>query len=150
LVDDRMTMANSLESRVPLLDRDLVEFSFTIPFHLKTNDPNGKYIFKKAMHGILPNEVLKREKRGFAAGIYEPYLKEGRELAKQVLPEGKLVKEGYIKKQYINKILSAVPNPKLTLHYGVIWNMLMAEIWYGIYIDGDAVKPTLDLNKIVY
>jgi len=150
LVDDRMTMANSLESRVPLLDKELVDFSFTIPVQYKTSDPNGKYIFKKAMKDILPKEVLKKEKRGFASGIYEPYLKEGRELAMQLLPEGRLVQQGYLKKDYINKILNSIPNPKLTLHYGVIWNMLMAEIWHGIYIDGDALRPTFNLEKIVY
>lgn len=150
LVDDRMSMAHSLESRVPFLDKELVEFAWSVPSSLKTKDPNGKYLLRKAMKDILPVKVLTKEKQGFAAGIYQPYLKEGRELATQILPGGNLVRDGYVKSEYVQKVLKAVPNPKLTLHYGVIWNLLMCEIWYGIYINGEPGNPTHDLNKIAY
>ena len=67
----------------------------------------------------------------------------------QMLPDGNLVKEGYIKKDYIEKILNEIPNPRLNLHYGALWNLLTCEIWYGMYIDGDIKRPRLDINKIV-
>lgn len=149
LVDDRMTMANSVESRVPFLDVVLTDFAFTIPTELKTRDPNGKYILKMAMKDILPREVLRKKKQGFASGTYEIYLNEGREMAENVLCEGALVKEGYIQRDYIEKILRAIPNPRLDLHYGVLWNLLVAEIWYDIYIDGDVRNPKLNLTDCV-
>ena len=63
---DRMSMAHSIEARVPLLDHKLVEFAATIPPEMKLKGKTTKYIFKKAMEGILPNEILYRPKRGFA------------------------------------------------------------------------------------
>jgi len=148
LVDDRMNMAHSLESRVPFLDKELVDFAFTIPTVYKTQDPNGKYILKKAMKDLLPKEVLCKKKQGFASGTYEVYLHEGRELMQQMLPEGNLVKEGYISGDYVNSVLTEIPNPKLNLHYGVLWNLLTCEIWHRMYIDGSMQTPVLDLNKI--
>lgn len=141
LVDDRMSMAHSVESRAPFLDAELVDFSFTIPTSLKTKDPNGKYILKMAMKDLLPREVLTKKKQGFASGTYDVYLKEGREMAENILCDGTLVKERHINKEYIEKILRAVPNPKLSLHYGVLWNLLVCEIWYRIYIDENVREP---------
>jgi len=149
LVDDRMTMAHSLESRVPYLDSTVVDFAFSIPTELKIRDPNGKYILKKALKDILPKQVIQKKKQGFASGTYEVYLKDGREMMQQMLPDGSLVKQGFIKKEYVEKILNAIPNPKLSLHYGVLWNMLTCEIWHRMYIDGDMKKPHFDMNKII-
>ena len=66
---DLMTMANSLEARVPLLDHELIEFVQTIPAELKLKGFETKYIFKKALEGIVPNEILYREKQGFGVPI---------------------------------------------------------------------------------
>ncbi len=147
-VDDRMSMAHSVETRSPLLDDELIEFSFTIPVHLKLKDPNGKYLLKRAMQPYLPERILKKEKWGFTMDIYETYLRELREYATQKLPEGDLVKEGYIKKSYIEKVLGELPNPRLSLHYGVIWNLLAFEVWHEIYIKGNVKKPSLNINKM--
>lgn len=62
---DRMTMANSLEARVPLLDSDLVELAFRIPSNLKIKNFNTKYIFKKTMLKTLPGVIVNRKKAGF-------------------------------------------------------------------------------------
>lgn len=149
LVDDRMSMAHSVESRAPFLDAELVDFAFTIPASLKTKDPNGKYILKMAMKDLLPREVLTKKKQGFASGTYDVYLKEGREMAENILCEGALVKERYINKEYIEKIVRAVPNPRLDLHYGVVWNLLVSEIWYGMYVNGDVKSPSTNLNMYI-
>ncbi len=55
------------------------------------------------------------------------------------------IDESDINKEYIERIVRAVPNPKLNLHYGVTWNLLACEIWYGMYINGDVrnLKPNL-------
>ncbi len=64
---DKMTMATSVEGRVPFLDHHLVEFAFQIPAHLKYRNGETKYILKKACEGILPHDVIYRTKMGFAA-----------------------------------------------------------------------------------
>lgn len=66
---DRMSMAHSLEARVPLLDHKLVEFAATIPPHLRLNGGSTKYIFKQAMRGILPDAIIDRSKQGFSVPL---------------------------------------------------------------------------------
>ena len=66
---DKMSMATSVEARVPFLDHQLVEFALTIPKELKYHNGETKYILKKAAEGILPHEIIYRKKMGFAAPI---------------------------------------------------------------------------------
>jgi asparagine synthase (glutamine-hydrolysing) len=66
---DRASMAHGLEVRVPLLDAELVNWACTLPPSLKLNGREGKYIFKKAMEGSVPDEILYREKMGFAVPL---------------------------------------------------------------------------------
>ncbi|HLF87141.1 MAG TPA: asparagine synthase (glutamine-hydrolyzing) [Nitrospiria bacterium] len=68
---DRMSMANSIEARVPYLDRRIVDFAIKIPTSLKIKGRSGKDILKKALSGILPEEILRRPKKGFAPPIGE-------------------------------------------------------------------------------
>ena len=63
---DRASMAHSLEVRVPLLDHQFMEYVATLPSNVKLRSGEGKYIFKKALNGIVPNEILYRPKQGFS------------------------------------------------------------------------------------
>jgi asparagine synthase (glutamine-hydrolysing) len=63
---DRVSMSVSLEVRVPLLDHRVVEFSAKLPAKLRVKDGKLKYIFRKAMEGLLPPEILARKKKGFS------------------------------------------------------------------------------------
>lgn len=74
---DQMSMACSIESRVPLLDHTLVEFAATIPDHLKLRGRTGKYIFKKAVEGLLPESIIYRKKMGFPTPI-KAWLRDGK------------------------------------------------------------------------
>ena len=62
---DQMSMATSIESRVPFLDHEFVEFSTRVPEHMKLRNGEGKYIVKKAIEGLVPNEIIYRKKMGF-------------------------------------------------------------------------------------
>ena len=66
---DRMTMAASVEARVPFLDLKFANFCYNLPDDLKIRSSNTKYILKKSMEGYLPNEIIYREKAGFALPI---------------------------------------------------------------------------------
>ena len=68
---DKMSMGVSLEARVPFLDHKLVEFSLGIPESIRIRNLTQKHILKKAMRGILPNEIIERSKQGFGVPIYE-------------------------------------------------------------------------------
>jgi asparagine synthase (glutamine-hydrolysing) len=82
---DRASMAVSLEVRAPLLDHKLIEFVATIPSDLKLRGRCGKYIFKKAMGPLLPPEILKRRKQGFAVPLNRWFREELRDLAHETL-----------------------------------------------------------------
>jgi asparagine synthase (glutamine-hydrolysing) len=66
---DRMSMANSLEARVPLLDHRLVEFACGLPASLRLRSGVGKYLLKRTLHGRLPPELLTRPKQGFGVPL---------------------------------------------------------------------------------
>jgi len=78
---DRASMAVSLEVRAPLLDHHLMELIAKIPSSLKLRGRTGKYIFKKAMAGVLPPEVLNRRKQGFAVPLATWFRTELRDVA---------------------------------------------------------------------
>ncbi len=68
---DKMTMATSVEARVPFLDHQLVEYAMSLPVDLKIKGETGKYILKRALEKVLPSDLLYRRKRGFGAPIRE-------------------------------------------------------------------------------
>jgi len=149
-VDDAMSMAHSVEGRYPFLDRELVEFAFTIPHEFKFNHKEGKYILKKAMKGLLPKRVLKKAKQGFGSNVGIRFSRELYELAKQLLPEGYIVRNGFIKKKYIEDVLSYRTSISLMKHYALIWSLIAFEIWYRIFIIPEEIhKPQLNINSIV-
>jgi asparagine synthase (glutamine-hydrolysing) len=73
---DRMSMAVSLEARVPLLDHRLVEFAATVPFHLKYNGGESKRLVKHALREVLPASLLRQRKRGFSIPIHRWFREE--------------------------------------------------------------------------
>jgi asparagine synthase (glutamine-hydrolysing) len=149
LSEDRVSMAHSLESRVPFLDTDLVEFVFTIPAHLKLKNGTTKYIFKKAMSNVLPDEILTKPKEGFGFEPSSLFKNSLKEYAEVFLSEENIRKRGYFKYDYIRQILNHKITPKLRWHYFFIMRLLAVEIWHRIYIDQDDLfRPKLDINDL--
>ena len=70
---DKMSMAVSLEARVPFLDHKFVELAMSIPQAVKTRNGVLKYILKKAVRGVIPDELIDRKKQGFGVPVYEWY-----------------------------------------------------------------------------
>jgi asparagine synthase (glutamine-hydrolysing) len=100
---DRASMAVSLEVRAPLLDHKLMETAARIPSHLKLNNGNGKYIFKKAIAGVLPRDILERKKQGFAIPLATWFRGELRELAEHSLL---CAEDGILNTAFLRKIWS--------------------------------------------
>lgn len=149
-VEDAMSMSQSLESRVPFLDNELVDFAFDIPPSLKIRDGKGKYILRKALQPILPMEVINKEKHGFGGSVFLQFKNEIADYAHQRLPDGNLVREKLIKRDYINEILNHKISPDLSKHYALLWNLLVFEVWYDIYIKPEKIKkPKFTMDKII-
>ncbi len=131
---DRMTMANSLEARVPLLDHELIEFVQTIPAELKLKDFETKYIFKKSLENLVPKEILYREKQGFGVPINEWINLQLKERIHSDLLEKKTLERGYFEEKYI-KVLLDEHAKKRRDHSHALWILWMLELWHRRFAD---------------
>lgn len=131
---DIASMANSLEARSPFLDHEFMEFVARIPSDLKLNSSITKYILKETLKGILPDEVLYREKMGFGVPIDHWFRNELRDMAYDIILSEKAISRGYFKKETIKRILDEHMSNKWNWH-NHIWNLLMLELWHRMFID---------------
>jgi len=98
---DKITMSTSVEGRVPFLDHRLVEFTMDIPMTWKVKGGEPKYLLKKALGGVLPDDVLYRPKMGFGAPMREWLRGDfGRQAESTVLGSG-LMDRGYFRRDWI-------------------------------------------------
>jgi asparagine synthase (glutamine-hydrolysing) len=155
-VEDGMSMANSIESRVPFLDNDVVDLSFKIPFKHKIYNIMdaergahiGKYVLRRAMKDTLPEEVFRKVKQGFGTDVFKTYTSEIKEFASSLLPNGHIVKDGLINGDYVRRVLNHYDSRNLLKHYCLIWSLVTMEIWYQMYVkDGDIRHPKLSVNS---
>ncbi len=133
-IEDRMTMANSLESRAPLLDKRLIELAFSMPREYKLQGGTTKYALRLAMKDTLPKEVFTKPKWGFAVNPYYQFRKDLKEYAEGIIDE-KILDQIGINKEIISKILTSKPNPKLRWYYNYLWNIVMLILWFRIFIE---------------
>jgi asparagine synthase (glutamine-hydrolysing) len=131
---DRMTMATSLEARTPLLDQELIEFVQNIPTELKLKGLETKYIFKKAMEGIVPHEILHREKQGFGVPINEWINLQLKDRIHETLSESKTLQRGYFDKKYIQTLLDEHHQNRRDHSYS-LWILWMLELWHRQFVD---------------
>src|SRR5262249_35916372 len=102
---DRMSMANSLEVRSPLLDHTLVEYIATLPASLKLRKGIGKYILRKLCGRMLPPCVLTKRKQGFAIPQEHWFQGELRGFAEEILLDSRTLARGYFRKDTLKKLL---------------------------------------------
>jgi asparagine synthase (glutamine-hydrolysing) len=146
LLEDRVSMANGLEVRVPFLDRELVEFAFSIPTSLKIKNNCPKYIFRKTMKGILPSKTITKKKWGFTFNPYFQFKKDLKKTAEEVLTKKRIEKQGFFNYGYIKKIIEYPPHPKLRWHYFMLWKLVGFQYWYEMFIKG---KSWQEVNEIL-
>ena len=135
MLTDRMTMATSLECRVPLLDEELVDLMLHMPASMKVRGRNLKYGMKMAMKGVLPESIIERRKRGFGAPM-------GAWLKGKLLPmteyflspekvrERGLFNETAVESMMNSHVQGADDNTDKVL------GLLNLEIWCRLYLDG--------------
>jgi asparagine synthase (glutamine-hydrolysing) len=143
---DRASMANSLEVRVPLLNRVFADYVLGLPLDLKLHNFTRKYIFREALRGRLPDEILMRKKHGFGMPVSKWLRGDLRELAGDLLSEDRLRRDGVFEPAYVQQLLAnhlagRQDNRK------PLWTLLVFQLWYDRYIAGgtDWVAPTADV-----
>jgi len=129
---DRASMAASLETRAPFLDHTLVEFLTRLPLDLKLRGQSGrwtgKYILKRAMRGVLPDDVIKRPKKGFGMPVAKWVKGELRPLVRDTLSPDRLRRRGLFNADYVQRLLDEHERG-VSDHRKLIWTLLMFELW---------------------
>ena len=138
LTEDRMSMANSVEERVPFLDLDLVKFGFTIPAKQKMRFNETKALMRKALQPHLPEKILRKKKWGFTFNPFLQYQKDLKTTAERILTRERIERDGIFNYDYIRAIFDAPPRPRMRWHYNFIWVLMGFYIWKQMYIDSNA------------
>jgi asparagine synthase (glutamine-hydrolysing) len=131
---DRASMAAGLEVRSPLLDRDVVEFSSRLPVSYKLRGFTTKYLLKKAARGLLPTEIIHRQKRGFGIPLAKWFAGELKEFMLDHLSQDRLQRQGIFHYPYVKQLI----DEQLAMthdHRERLWTLLVFESWYDRYLD---------------
>lgn len=137
LKTDRMTMAHSLETRVPYLDHRLVEFIFSLPSSMKLRRFTGKFIQRLAAGSVVPKEIINRRKHGFDVP-FEPFY----QLAKQVLSPTSVKSRAWFHPEKVQEILSHSDRYRYDKK---ILALLMLELWARVFLDKSQFLISSDL-----
>jgi asparagine synthase (glutamine-hydrolysing) len=146
LLTDRMSMAVSLECRVPLLDHELVELAARIPERVKMRDGRLKHVMKAALADLLPRDILERKKRGFGAPM-GAWLKQGlKPLLHDVLSPASVERRGLFRHAAIAKLVADHEANRIDGTDRLL-ALLNFEIWARIYLDGRPAAEVADELK---
>ena len=134
---DKMTMAASLEARVPFLDKELVSWASSIPTNLKLKNNIEKYILRLAVKNILPPEILKRKKQGFSTPVSHWLKRDLAEISGEILDKlskrNDLINPNYIKNVKKNRFKWYFTTR--------VWNLIMFELWYETFFENTTLNP---------
>ncbi len=154
VVEDKLSMAHSLETRVPFLDNDLVSFALKVPSQYKlpfvngvspveenvvgaktrffAQSNSGKHIFRQAMRGIVPDEILDRKKQGFSPPDQSWYRGPTMVYLRGVLLDDRTLSRGFFNPETIRRIVHEHTEGKIN-HRLLLWSLLSFEWWNRIF-----------------
>ncbi len=146
--NDKMSMASSVEVRVPFLDRELAEYvAWNVPPKLKLKGffrPTTKYIFRKAMKDVLPREVLSQPKAGFAAPIDYWLAHDLKEMTDDLLTGSRIRERGLFRPEAVRGFVDQ--HRRGTQDWSMqIWQFLTLELWMQTFLDSSAPHMMTDL-----
>jgi len=136
---DQMSMAASVESRVPFLDHKLVEFAARLPNSWKLSGWTTKRILREAMKGILPEAILNRPKMGFPVPFSSWTRGPWNDVARDVLLDRRSLERGIIDGAAVETLLDDHADGR-TEGGDRIWSLLNLELWYRTFIDKQGVQ----------
>ena len=125
---DRASMAVSLETRAPFLDRDVMEFAWRLPMHMKLRDGKGKWILRQLLDRHVPRALIERPKMGFGIPLDDWLRGPLREWAGDLLAEDRLRREGYLRPEPITRTWLAHLRGEGSFGYR-LWSVLMFQAW---------------------
>jgi asparagine synthase (glutamine-hydrolysing) len=137
---DIAAMSNSLETRAPFLNHELVEFAARIPPHQRIWGREGKALLKKALETYLPNECLYREKMGFSVPVAHYIQHEVSATVRELLLGPRFQARNLVRPAFVEKMLDLHISGRED-HGTRLWALTMLELWYRTWIDSDTNQP---------
>ncbi|MEP6537121.1 MAG: asparagine synthase (glutamine-hydrolyzing) [Bryobacteraceae bacterium] len=132
---DQMSMANSIESRVPFLDHPFVEFAAGVPDHMKLRNGEGKFILKRAIEDLLPHDIIYRKKMGFPTPL-RSWLQDARsESLFRILRDPKGILAPYIDRKELESLLERQRAGREDCT-DRLWRLLNFQLWGDLFITG--------------
>lgn len=135
---DQMSMAASIESRVPFLDHELVGFTAKLPMEMKLRGKTTKWILREAMKGILPDEILTRSKMGFPVPVGNWFRKEFKHIINEYVLSERALNRGIFKADFVKELVAkhnAGEN-----HDERLWFLVNFEIWQRQILEGEKIS----------
>ncbi len=140
---DQMSMAASLESRVPFLDHKLVEFTSSLPERLKLRRWTTKYVLRQSMKGVLPEQILTRPKMGFPVPIGAWFRGPYAQVLDEYVLSSRATERGIFNadtvRTLVNQHQRGVAN-----HSERLWSLVNLEMWFRRFIDGEVASPRFE------
>src|SRR5690606_13917745 len=137
---DQMSMAASIESRVPFLDHSLVEFTARLPERLKLRGTTTKYILRQAMKDALPPEILSRRKMGFPVPVGEWFRGAWKSQIEEYVLSPRALERGLFEPEALRRLV-AEHDAREADHSERLWARVNLEHWHRIFVEGEAVAP---------
>jgi asparagine synthase (glutamine-hydrolysing) len=132
-----MSELAGIRTRFPFLDRDVAEYSGSIPANLKVRRFNKRYLFKRAFRELLPEEIIRKKKHGFGIPVAiwlktVPYM---REFSRDVLFSARAVERGYFRRSFVEDLFRKHESDDSSYYGDTVWTLLMLELWHRQFVD---------------
>jgi len=145
---DRMSMATSLEVRVPMLDHEFVEWVSSLPVDWKFRTGTRKYILKKLAERLgIPSELLHRRKQGFQLPLVDWMRSEMKDQFLRVLLEPRTLQRGYFKPEAVRALVDEHARGRRN-RSGMLWRMLVLELWHRNFLESETRKKASGVASV--
>ena len=146
---DRMSMATSLEVRVPMLDHEFVEWVASLPVDWKFRTGNRKYILKKLAERLgIPTQLLHRRKQGFQLPLVDWMRSEMKDQFLRVLLEPRTLQRGYFKPEAVRALVDEHARGRRN-RSGMLWRMLVLELWHRNFMEAETRKQAAGTDSML-
>ncbi len=132
---DKMSMAASVETRVPYLDNEIVDLMLTVSPRMKLRGATSKYVLRQAVKDIVPQAIVRRRKAGFGAPIRTWLRRDLREMVDDLLSRERIDARGYFDAAAVRRMVDDDREGRADNTYR-IWALLTLEIWHQVFMDG--------------
>lgn len=140
---DKMTMAHGLEARVPFLDYEFAEFCARMPASLKLRRLQEKYVLRKAMHGLVPEEIVRRRKHGFTVSL-KSWING---TLKSVLEESRLRDRGWFNAEWVSKTIAGDLDDPFARRQ--IFSVVTLELWAETFLDPASIHTSDNTQRLL-